>query len=79
METDSCEPRRGWGELLWETEHLGPALAEPSQEGRGRGGLSFLRSDLQPSCCSVRPSRPCPSSTPLPSSLITPAASIKCG
>lgn len=56
METDSCEPRRGWGELLWETEHLGPALAVSSQEGAGATGLSFLQSDLQPSCCSVRPS-----------------------
>lgn len=38
METDSCEPRRGWGELLWETEHLGPALAVSRGEGRGRDG-----------------------------------------
>lgn len=64
METDSCEPRRGWGELLWEREHLCPA-----RSARGGVGPSFLQSNLQPPCWSVRPSRavflfPCLSLSP---------------
>lgn len=52
METDSCEPRRGWGAAALGEEHLGSAPAVSSQEGRGRGaGLSFVQSNLQPSCC----------------------------
>lgn len=51
METDSCEPRRGWEELLWKTEHLGPALAMSSWE-RGQAGPSYSLTSSFPAAAS---------------------------
>lgn len=51
METDSCEPRRGREELLWKTEHLGPALAMSSWE-RGQAGPSYSLTSSLPAAAS---------------------------